>query len=63
MVYRRHPPPTTFKLENLNKAISAFGLTLHYETSKALADSLDKAEVCKFYWYKNQKLLLLLLYN
>jgi len=30
------------------KAISAFGLTLHYETSKALADSLDKAVVCNF---------------
>ncbi|CAG8501894.1 15486_t:CDS:10 [Rhizophagus irregularis] len=40
---RRHPPPTAFKLDNLNKAISAFGLTLHYETSKALADSLDEA--------------------
>ena len=49
MISRRHPPPTTSRLESLVKAISVFGLTLHFEDSKALADSLDKAVVCKHY--------------
>ncbi|CAI2166056.1 14609_t:CDS:10 [Funneliformis geosporum] len=40
---RRHHPPVTSLLELLVKAISHLGLTLHYETSKALADSLDEA--------------------
>lgn len=61
MVFRRHPPPTAFKLDNLNKAISAFGLTLHYETSKALADSLDEAVVCKLCRYRNQIIITIIL--
>ncbi|CAG8461700.1 7034_t:CDS:10, partial [Cetraspora pellucida] len=40
---RRHPPPTSTKLEELSNAIKPFNLSLEFETSKALADSLDRA--------------------
>ena len=60
-ISRRHPQPTTSKLEELVKAISSFGLTLHYETSKALADSLDKAVVCKLYCKENNFIIIIIL--
>ncbi|CAH1763197.1 9467_t:CDS:10 [Entrophospora sp. SA101] len=40
---RRHPPLTTSKMANLVKAITPLGLTLKFDTSKELADSLDAA--------------------
>ncbi|CAG8438807.1 8589_t:CDS:10 [Ambispora gerdemannii] len=42
---RHHPPPTESKLENLAQSISQFGFTLKYNTSKDLADSLNKAAI------------------
>ncbi|CAG8475982.1 13402_t:CDS:10 [Ambispora leptoticha] len=42
---RHHPPPSESKLEDLAQSISKFGFTLKYNTSKDLADSLNKAEL------------------
>ncbi|KAL1924470.1 uncharacterized protein VTP21DRAFT_4124 [Calcarisporiella thermophila] len=40
---RRHPKPPDTNFEPLQKALEPFGVALNVETSKALADSLDKA--------------------
>ncbi|KAI9002338.1 hypothetical protein BC832DRAFT_561272 [Gaertneriomyces semiglobifer] len=40
---RRHPKPPQSNFETLIKAVSELGITLDVSTSRALADSLDKA--------------------
>ncbi|KAK9765188.1 exosome catalytic subunit dis3 [Basidiobolus ranarum] len=42
---RRHPTPPETKFEQLTKAIEVLGFKLNIESSKALADSLDKAVI------------------
>lgn len=42
---RRHPTPTREMLEPLLRTAAAIGLTLDVSSSKALADSLDRAVV------------------
>ncbi|CAG8746900.1 13856_t:CDS:10 [Dentiscutata erythropus] len=42
---RRHPSPTPTKLKELSNAINRFNFSLEFETSKALADSLDRAVI------------------
>ncbi|RHZ52885.1 hypothetical protein Glove_456g19 [Diversispora epigaea] len=40
---RRHPPPIISKLEELIKALTPYGMTLTFDSSKSLSDSLEKA--------------------
>ncbi|KAJ3157031.1 exosome catalytic subunit dis3 [Geranomyces variabilis] len=40
---RRHPKPPAANFESLQKAVGELGITLDVTTSRALADSLDKA--------------------
>ncbi|KAI9098207.1 hypothetical protein DFS34DRAFT_102905 [Phlyctochytrium arcticum] len=42
---RRHPRPPTSNFEGLQKAVGELGIEIDVSTSKALADSLDKAVV------------------
>lgn len=44
-LYRRHPSPTKEMLEPLLRTAAAVGLDLDVSSSKALADSLDRAVV------------------
>ena len=45
---RRHPTPTREMLEPLLRTAAAIGLSLDVSSSKALADSLDRAVVSFF---------------
>ncbi|CAG8798490.1 12701_t:CDS:10 [Gigaspora margarita] len=40
---RRHPPPTSTKLKELSNAIKPLNFSIEFETSRALAESLDRA--------------------
>lgn len=42
---RRHPPPSRRRFDELLAAAAAVGVSLEVHSSKALADSLDRAEV------------------
>ncbi|CAG8445251.1 12974_t:CDS:10 [Acaulospora morrowiae] len=42
---RNHPSPIKEKLEELAKALSSFGLSMRFDSSKSLSDSLDKAVI------------------
>lgn len=48
---RRHPTPTREMLEPLLRTAAAIGLTLDVSSSKALADSLDRAVVSLFFFF------------
>ncbi|CAG8495533.1 4014_t:CDS:10, partial [Acaulospora colombiana] len=42
---RNHPSPFKEKLEELSRALGQFGLSIQHDSSKSLADSLDKAVI------------------
>lgn len=49
-VCRRHPSPTREMLEPLLRTAAAVGLNLDVSSSKALAESLDRAVVSLCIW-------------
>lgn len=59
---RRHPTPTKEMIEPLLRTAAAVGLNLDISSSKALADSLDRAVVRPFFLSVLLKFITCMLY-
>jgi exosome complex exonuclease DIS3/RRP44 len=53
MRFRRHPKPPVTNFEGLNKQLGHYGINLTVETSKALSESLDKAQLSADKYFNN----------